>query len=410
MPTPVLYITYDGLLDPLGGSQIVPYILGISAHSGPIHVLSFEKPARFLTGKAQLGAELEKRGIIWHPLLFSSNTGRLGVFRKVRDFLCMYIRALYIGWRYGVQIVHARSHVAGWVALFLKRILGTRFLFDCRGLWVDERVDKGGWDLQKVTHRLQYRYFKARERSLFHNADHIVVLTQAVVPEVIRLGASRREKITIIPCCADFEHFKPLGTMQKSTIRQSLGLPVDSTVLGYLGSVGKMYMVESYLKLFQLAATRNPDIYALFITPDREEASVLVDKLLPRTLSERIFIREATRDEVPGLLGVIDILVSFIQPSYARRASSPTKNAEALAMGIPLVCNPGVGDVEEEVAVLQAGYVVNPNTNEVLEGIVENLRAIKELGGIALRNRSRMIFGLERAHEQYKHVYANLTS
>ena len=37
-----LFITYDGLLDPLGQSQILPY-LKIIAKEYPINVLSFEK-------------------------------------------------------------------------------------------------------------------------------------------------------------------------------------------------------------------------------------------------------------------------------------------------------------------------------------------------------------------------------
>jgi hypothetical protein len=40
----VLYVTYDGLLDPLGSSQVVPYVLGLAARGVEIDVLSFEKP------------------------------------------------------------------------------------------------------------------------------------------------------------------------------------------------------------------------------------------------------------------------------------------------------------------------------------------------------------------------------
>ena len=39
----ILYITYDGLLDPLGESQIIPYIKGINNDKNKIYILSFEK-------------------------------------------------------------------------------------------------------------------------------------------------------------------------------------------------------------------------------------------------------------------------------------------------------------------------------------------------------------------------------
>ena len=39
----VLYITYDGLADPLGQSQILPYIKGLSSKELQFTILSFEK-------------------------------------------------------------------------------------------------------------------------------------------------------------------------------------------------------------------------------------------------------------------------------------------------------------------------------------------------------------------------------
>ena len=41
-----LYISYDGLLDPLGKSQILPYIKGIATHQKQVHIISFEKKNR----------------------------------------------------------------------------------------------------------------------------------------------------------------------------------------------------------------------------------------------------------------------------------------------------------------------------------------------------------------------------
>ena len=38
-----LFITYDGLLDPLGKSQILPYIISIKSPQRKINILSFEK-------------------------------------------------------------------------------------------------------------------------------------------------------------------------------------------------------------------------------------------------------------------------------------------------------------------------------------------------------------------------------
>ena len=38
-----LYVTYDGLLDPLGQSQILPYIENLSENGYKLFVMSYEK-------------------------------------------------------------------------------------------------------------------------------------------------------------------------------------------------------------------------------------------------------------------------------------------------------------------------------------------------------------------------------
>ena len=42
----VLYITYDGMTDPLGQSQVLPYLVGLSEKGYKFTILSFEKKER----------------------------------------------------------------------------------------------------------------------------------------------------------------------------------------------------------------------------------------------------------------------------------------------------------------------------------------------------------------------------
>ena len=44
MDARVLYISYDGLLDPLGQSQVVPYVRELARRGVALTVISFEKP------------------------------------------------------------------------------------------------------------------------------------------------------------------------------------------------------------------------------------------------------------------------------------------------------------------------------------------------------------------------------
>jgi glycosyltransferase involved in cell wall biosynthesis len=101
-------------------------------------------------------------------------------------------------------------------------------------------------------------------------------------------------------------------------------------------------------------------------------------------------------------------MVSFIKPTYAKIASSPTKNAEALAMGIPLICNYGVGDLEEFFALINAGKIIKNTSDEEMIKVVEELYLVKSLGGRKLRDESKKWFSLELANKKYKNVYENI--
>jgi glycosyltransferase involved in cell wall biosynthesis len=400
-----LFISYDGLLDPLGGSQILPYVFRLAESGYRMGVVSFEKPERYQAAGAALQEQLAARGIAWSPLRFTHGGGAFG---KLRDLTAMYREVWHRARHEKVTILHARGHPAAQVARFVKHRTGARFLFDFRGLWADERVDKGGWDLRRTAHRWQYAHFKRTERKLLKDADAVVVLTQAVVPEVRRLGLPESTPVTVIPCCADFEHFSLAAPAVRSAARSSCGIPADAVVLGYLGSVGKMYMIDRVCRLFALAAARRADLWILFVTHDRAALQAVLDREVAAPLQARVRIVAATREQVPQLLATFDLLVSFIRPSYARTAASPTRLAEAFATGLPTITNGGVGDVAEQVRALDAGVIVDPEADSALEEAIAQIDRLRERGGERLRAAARPLLGLDHAAAQYARIYAML--
>ena len=49
---------------------------------------------------------------------------------------------------------------------------------------------------------------------------------------------------------------------------------------------------------------------------------------------------------MPSYIGVSDFSIFFILPVFSKKASSPTKMGEIMNLGIPIICNSGVGDVD----------------------------------------------------------------
>lgn len=405
----VLYITYDGLLDPLGSSQILPYLYGLNDSSKFIFIISVEKSNRYKANYSALRDELSKKNIYWKPLLFSKKFGVLG---KLWDFCKMYFSAIKLSSFYKIDTVHARGHVAAQVGSFLKLLFNIKFIFDFRGLWVDERVDKGGWNLDKNFDRAQYNFFKHKERKLLNHADHTIVLTNKVVKEVCKISDINLNQITVIPCCADFEHFSAQTNKTKAKIKKQLEISENSLVFGFLGSVGSMYLLEDYLRLIELIhlkyQSRDIEIFGLIITNDLQKAQDAKNNMLSMDLKEKTMVLSASREEVPKLLHSLDVLISFITSTYARQGASPTKIAESFSCGIPVISNKGIGDVEDQVNAINGGKIINDTSIESLKEITLDLDQILLLDRKKIRCKARELLSLDVAIERYKDVYSKI--
>src|SRR5438309_8996744 len=70
----VLYISYNGMLDPLGQSQVIPYLKELAKLGVEFTLVSFERPQAFtaegLRRCQELQQELALSKIDWHKLRY----------------------------------------------------------------------------------------------------------------------------------------------------------------------------------------------------------------------------------------------------------------------------------------------------------------------------------------------------
>jgi len=399
----ILYITYDGLTDFIGQSQILPYLLGCAATGHRFTVISFEKPER----RALIGREVEQQcseaGIIWQPQRFRSRPPYLA---KLIDQFVMRRVAIASNAQTRFDLLHCRSYPAAVVGLALKRQSGTPLLFDMRGFWPDQKRDGGRWAANGLLGRMLYARWKAHEARLIGAADHIVSLTDAAQREIERWPAYRGSAISVIPCCADFEHFRVADKKSRQLARQRLGISPDAPVLAYLGSLGTVYMIADHLRLFSAIRRRDGQAKALFIGRDSASDILSIASRHGIQLSaDDLRVVHAERDQVPIWLGAADAGTCFIKPCYSSIGVSPTKLAEYLACGIPVIANHSVGDVEPIVRSLNAGYVVTDFSDEQLDAAADAFFGLRSIDRAALRARARQSLDLPNAISAYLNIY-----
>ena len=69
----ILYISYDGLTDPLGQSQVLPYLFGLADNGYNITIISAEKPEKFTLKKDEIARLVVEHNIDWHPISYTKH-------------------------------------------------------------------------------------------------------------------------------------------------------------------------------------------------------------------------------------------------------------------------------------------------------------------------------------------------
>ena len=381
-----LYLTYDGLSDPLGRSQILPYLERFAAKGISLTVVSFEKAKELSSCRRRLA----QNGIRWIPLRYHK---RPPVLSTCFDLLCGIFVCTWFSFRRPPRLVHARSFVAALLALWVKRVTHARFLYDVRGFWPEERVEGG---LTRPNGFL-YRCTKWWEARFFRAADGMVVLSQAAKDLLeSRLGGNGRlVPITVIPTCTDLDAFAPAEAPN----------PTDLTRIVYVGSVGTWYLMEEMVRFFQELRLRIPAAFLTILTPRPDP--ILMHAL--RGLDQSSYdIRMVAHEEVPQNLRTMHVSLCFIKLVESKKASCPTKVGESLACGIPVVITRGVGDCDTLIERERVGVVVSDLTAQGYQQTIERLVALTREGK-ALRERCRRVaqdyFDLERGVERYLSFY-----
>ena len=397
----ILYLTYDGLTDPLGQSQVMPYLAGLARRGHRITIVSCEKAAAMAELGAQVREACAAAGLEWVPLRYRK---RPPILSTLLDLAAMRRAAFALASEREYGIVHCRSYLTALIGLALKRRRKLRFLFDMRGFWIDERFERGIWPAGHPLYKRVARFLRRAERRFFREADAIVSLTNAALPRIAALGGIE-ERVTVIPCCVDLDHFDPQGGERRREGRAMLGLPDDAPLMVYVGSVGGAYPLAPVAELFRSWSAGRKQARLLFVTR-HEPGAILADSGVA-SIAGQVIVRAASRAEVPALVAAGDCGVSVILPSPCAVATSPTKIGEMLAMGLPVIANDGVGDTAAILAVGGAGAVLADLSQAEIERCAAAARSLSVPSEEA-RNVARSWFSLAQGVDYYDDIYRRL--
>ncbi len=342
------YISYDGILCPPGESQILPYLEELSKKGIRFFLISFEKKEYYnKVSYGNVSKKLSQHGIKWLPLPYHK---RPQVLSTLFDILNGLMALLSVVLKYRPRVIHARSYVAALIAWSLKKIFCVKFIFDMRGFWAEERIEGKIW---RPKSRL-YRLVKILERRFLKDANEIIVLTDRA-KSILNDWGYNTAKVSVAPCCVDTGHFR-FDNNRRVELRGKYGLN-GKFIFVHTGSLEYWYMKEQMLDYFSASISLSANVHFLILSHD--EHKKIKRLIVSKKLDEGYFtILKVPYSQIPGYLSAADAGIFFITPVFSKLASSPTKFAEYLSCGLPVIVNQKVGDLERYVLDNQVGDIV----------------------------------------------------
>ncbi|WP_417808817.1 glycosyltransferase [Thioclava sp.] len=392
---PTLYLTRNGLLEPLGQSQVFSYLRGLS-RDYRVTLITYEKDTDW-ADKAfveKMKRECESLGIRWLPQRFRPHP------KVIAPALSM-IRMAWLTHRevkaQNVQLIHARSYIPAAVAMLVGRWNGVPFIFDMRALWPEELITAGRLRRGSLLHRA----IVETERACLRSAAGVVSLTNAAVEYLQRIYPVELEgqRISVIPTCADLEKF---------TLSEGKNEQIE---IGCLGTVlSGWFKLDWLVNFLAVVAERAPEAKMMLTTRDDPEKvrAAFKDE---QGIIDRLDVASRASGQVPAVLQHQTASVMFYAGGeVSELGRSPTRMAEILGCGIPVVANDGVGDVAGIIRKYRVGVLVEGASKEQMAAAWDELVALLAEPGLADRCRqaAEEVFSLSAGTEAYRALYSDI--
>lgn len=390
----IVYISYTGVLEPLGKSQVLNFLNKIDGIY-KIKLYTFEKLTPASTEKVNLIKESEIRDHIHWKVLKYHKKPRL--LATIYDICNCTLNILFSYKKNHISLVHARGNISAIIALIIYKVRGTPFIFDMRGLWADQMVNAG----RLRENGFIYRVLKKIEFQLLMKCCNLEVNTNALLNYLDKKHPklSLKDKTHVFPSYVDLDHFTP-----ETKISTSRFLHV-----GIVGTVTGWANLHGMLKFFSVVLKQDKKSKLTIVTQDKpdivyeEMRSINIEK-------EYVNVISAKYSDVPALMNRMDVGVFLYHDHLSEISRAPTKMGEFLACGVPCIGSACTGDVKQIMEKEKIGIALSTYTEDEYLDAYHKIKALINEPDIAERCRkvSEKYFSIDKNVENMNQLYRNI--
>jgi hypothetical protein len=369
-PYDLVYLTVDSISEGVGSSQVEPLLRKIAAEGLKVKLINFEK----VSPSSLAQDTLRKSGIEWQYFDFLNHGLGQGIKRVSR-----LAKAVP-----DTSLIHGRSELGALAGIMSGR---APVLWDVRSLWASQREFLSASQIQKSL----YKSLKIVENVCSFNSSGLSTLTRAVVPILESRHFSLPSERIVVPTNVDLKLFKAVKYFPKA---------IKALFSGTYNDYYDLSLSSRFLR--ELSCLSKVDVH--WARPRESKPTNL------GTIESSVFV--ASQREMPNIIPEYSFGMSVCKldagPSLS--AAMPTKAAEFLACGRPIVINEGLGDLPEIIREFNIGVVLDGSTRSLLEGSVEMLDLLGDKSTPArCRIAAEKYFDLDAGVKKYLSIYSKIS-
>jgi glycosyltransferase involved in cell wall biosynthesis len=363
------YVTIDSLAEGVGSSQITPLIAKLSKSGLKIHLISYEK----LKPETDLVTFFESLGVSWNFQTFGAKglVGGIKRFNSLRQLI------------HNTNLIHARSDIPAVSAIASRE---APVLWDVRSLWADQKI----MTRDNLVHKSLYQTYRSLESLAASNSLGMSTLTSTVVPVLEERHNRLPHLRTVVPTAVDLDRFQlklqfpnSIKALFSGTYNDYYDLDLSAR---FLGELQKLVEVE-----IQWARPTESSKFSL---------GVGEEKIFPAT-------QTGMAEIIPHFSFGVSICKLDAGPSL--KAAMPTKIAEFLACGRPIVVSKGLGDMDTFVEKFNIGVVLDGSKENLNKGATSLMNILSDPETpVRCRAVAENFFNLEIGVKKYLDIYAQM--
>lgn len=325
-------------------------------------------------------------------------------FEGVLMWLKLLITLLYAVKKNKITTIHTWCTPAGAIGYLLSVLTRKRLIIDSFEPHAEAMIEGGTWKKNGFAFKILFKL----EKLQLKRAEEVICANKGMIEYSQKVYKIKKNRYFVKPACVDLNLFS-CQNLKKENLLKELQLDNKITCI-YAGKFGGLYLEKEVFDFIRIAIDYwgNKFRFLLLTSHSDDEIQNYLSQLsIPK---EYIIKKFVSHNQVPNYMGLADFAISPVKSIPSRKFSTPIKNGEYWALGLPIIITPNISDDSNIIFTNKIGSVLDALSPEAyLRSIQEIDSLLKKYSRKELYNKIRPIAEKHRnfsiAETVYKSIY-----